>query len=237
MVAAVAGSVPLLAEASDSDKSGGVYLAYLPLAHVLEFVVEHTCIFSGFQLGYGSPRTLTDASVRNCLGDIRELRPTFMAGVPAVWETIRKGVQAKLESATPAQQFVFKKAYDLKKGLMRAGLPHHFMDKSVFKKIQDGTGGRLKLALSGGAPMAAETQEFLNVTLCTILQGYGMTETCGAISLQPFSEKAVYGIVGAPFPCTEVKLVKTNTYNPNPRDGSRPAGEVWVRGPNIMKGY
>jgi long-chain acyl-CoA synthetase len=112
-----------------------------------------------------------------------------------------------------------------------------FMNKSVFKKIQDGTGGRLKLALSGGAPMAAETQEFLNITLCTILQGYGMTESCGSIALQPVSDKSVYGIVGSPFPSCEVKLVASTNYNPNPKNGARPAGEVWVRGGNIMRGY
>ena len=119
MVAAVAGAAPALAEAVSGG--GGVYLAYLPLAHVLEFTIEHTCIFYGFQLGYGSPRTLTDSSVRNCKGDIRELRPTFMAGVPAVWETIRKGIQSKLDNATSAEKFVFEKAYNLKKGLMRMG--------------------------------------------------------------------------------------------------------------------
>jgi long-chain acyl-CoA synthetase len=63
------------------------YLAYLPLAHILEFSVECSAIYLGISMGYGSVRTLTDASVRNCKGDLRELRPTVMAGVPAVWET------------------------------------------------------------------------------------------------------------------------------------------------------
>jgi long-chain acyl-CoA synthetase len=60
-----------------------VYLGYLPLAHILEFTVEHFIIYSGGRIGYGSPRTLVDASVRNCKGDLTELRPTLMAGVPA----------------------------------------------------------------------------------------------------------------------------------------------------------
>src|SRR5438034_4582056 len=68
-----------------------VLLAYLPLAHVLEFTVEHVCMFWGVAMGYGTTRTLTDASVRNCLGDIRELKASLMTGVPAVWESIRKG--------------------------------------------------------------------------------------------------------------------------------------------------
>ncbi|KAJ3366897.1 long-chain fatty acid-CoA ligase [Kappamyces sp. JEL0680] len=151
-----------------------VYLAYLPLAHVLEFVVENYALLMGCGLGYGHPRTLTDDSVRNCKGDIRELRPTFMAGVPTVWERIRKGIMAKLGKSSSVKQKVFWGAYNVKKALLSRGLPHLFMDRSIFKAIQSATGGRLKLALSGGAPLAAETQEFLTICICQILQGYGM---------------------------------------------------------------
>jgi long-chain acyl-CoA synthetase len=149
VVAAVSGAVLGVFAGKQPE---GSYMAYLPLSHVLEFVVEHTCMFLGIPLGYGSPRTLTDASVRNCKGDIRELCPSYMSGVPAVWETIRKGIVAKLEKASPVEKYVFDKAYQLKKGLMRRGMPYNFMDKNVFKKIADSTGGKLKLALSGGAP-------------------------------------------------------------------------------------
>ena len=65
------------------DGEADYYLGYLPLAHVLEFLIENYCVLRGISIGYGSPRTLTDSSVRNCKGDIRELRPTLMAGVPA----------------------------------------------------------------------------------------------------------------------------------------------------------
>jgi long-chain acyl-CoA synthetase len=77
MVASVAGGNLLLgAGFTGNDR----YLGYLPLAHVLEYVLEMFCIYKGVAIGYGSPRTLTDASVRDSLGDIRELRPTVMAG-------------------------------------------------------------------------------------------------------------------------------------------------------------
>ncbi|KAI8896965.1 hypothetical protein BC833DRAFT_527622 [Globomyces pollinis-pini] len=218
-------------------EAGDVYLAYLPLAHVLEFLLENILVFIGIPLGYGSTRSLTDASCRNCKGDLRELRPSVMAGVPAVWETIRKGVLSKLSEANPTQQKVFHLAYQLKKHLINLGLPHSFMDKIVFKKISDNTGGRLRVALSGGAPMAPETQEFLTVTLCHIVQGYGMTESCGFIAVQGLSDKGILGVVGTPSPACEVKLVATNNYNPNPTNGKKPQGEVWVRGDNMMSGY
>ena len=61
-----------------------LYLAFLPLAHILEIIVETSWIFVGMPIGYGKIKTLTDASVRNCKGDIAELKPTIMCGVPAV---------------------------------------------------------------------------------------------------------------------------------------------------------
>jgi long-chain acyl-CoA synthetase len=64
-----------------------------------------------------------------------------------------------------------------------------------------------------------------------------MTESNGVIAVQPLRDKAAYGIVGAPFPSCEIKLVEFNDYNPNPTNGSRPQGEVWVRGGNVMSGY
>jgi long-subunit acyl-CoA synthetase (AMP-forming) len=57
--------------------------------------------------------------------------------------------------------------------------------------------------------VAQETQEFLCITLCQIIQGYGMTESCGVIAVQPVREKSVYGIVEATFPSSEIKLVAT----------------------------
>ncbi|KAJ2998926.1 long-chain fatty acid-CoA ligase [Globomyces sp. JEL0801] len=234
MVGAVGGAYTVLKE---HLTDGGSYLAYLPLAHVLEFIVQNLCVFSGIQVGYGTPRTLTDASVRNCKGDLGELKPLFMVGVPAVWETIRKGIVAKLDNASSSEKYVFNKAYQLKKRLHKMNANHGFVDRTVFKKIQEATGGNLKLALSGGAPMAPETQEFLTMVLCHIIQGYGMTETCGAIAVQSPNMRGVYGVCGGPFPHAEIKLVKTTNYNPNPTDGSNPQGEVWIRGTNVMQGY
>lgn len=73
-------------------------LVYLPLAHIFEFAIEQICFFFGLRLGYGSLRTLSDASMRGCKGDIREFGPSLLVGVPAVWESVRKGVVAKVES-------------------------------------------------------------------------------------------------------------------------------------------
>ncbi|KAI8971536.1 hypothetical protein BDF20DRAFT_684545 [Mycotypha africana] len=233
IVAAVGGVNTLLGHlVTDHDSM----IAYLPLAHVLEFVVENVCVFWGITLGYASARTLTDSSVRNCKGDIKEFRPTLMTGVPQVWETIRKGILAKISAASPKAQKMFYKAYATKAWLLERHLPTKFIDRVVFNKIKEQVGGRLRFALSGGAPVATETQKFLSVTVCPILGGYGMTESCGMCCIMA-PEQFGYGPVGAPVPCCEIKLVDVPEANYFSTNTPKPQGEVWVRGPAITKGY
>jgi long-chain acyl-CoA synthetase len=90
------------------------FLAYLPLAHVLEYIVELVMIFIGMPCGYGPVKTITDASVWNCKGDISTFRPSIMFGVPAVWETIRKGVVAKVNSGSAITKAIFNGAMYVK---------------------------------------------------------------------------------------------------------------------------
>ena len=150
-------------------KVDDTYLAFLPLAHILEYVVELCFVFVGICSGYGRVKTLTDQSVRNCQGDIKAFRPTIMVGVPAVWELIRKGILTQVNSSGTLRKSMFNGAITVKK----ANIPglKGVVDAVVFSKIKQATGGRLRLALSGGAALSRETQEFLNLALVTLLQG------------------------------------------------------------------
>ncbi|KAI8335770.1 hypothetical protein BC941DRAFT_429317 [Chlamydoabsidia padenii] len=230
IVAAVAGCHKLLGHlVTDHDSM----LAYLPLSHILEFTVENLCIFWGVTLGYASVRTLTDASVRNCKGDIKEFRPTLMTGVPAVWESIRKGVLGKINSASPKAQSLFHKAFATKSWLMDRHLPTTVIDKVVFSKIKEQVGGRLRFALSGGAPLSLETQKFLSVALCPILGGFGIYSMACVMGVEQFG----YGHVGAPVPCCEIKLVDVPDCNYRSTNYPKPQGEIWIRGPAVARGY
>jgi long-chain acyl-CoA synthetase len=157
-------------------RDGDTFLAYLPLAHILEYVVELSLYYRGITIGFGRVKTLTDQSVRNCKGDIVAFRPTIMIGVPAVWETIRKGIIGKVNSGGAVKKAVFNGAYTVKK----AGIPglSQIADSVVFSSVRAATGGRLRFALSGGASLSHETQEFLNIALVTMLQGYPNCSSC-----------------------------------------------------------
>ena len=150
-------------------KPDDTFLAFLPLAHIMEYVVELILLSVGMTFGYGRVKTLTDASVRNCKGDLREFRPSIMVGVPAIWETIRKGVLTQVNQGGAVKKAVFNWSLKIKK----SGIPilSWVVDSLVMSQVGAATGGRLRIALSGGAPLSSETHEFLNLTILTILQG------------------------------------------------------------------
>ncbi|KAG6908726.1 hypothetical protein DXG01_003571 [Tephrocybe rancida] len=230
LVASVGAVYTLLGHHLTYDDS---YLAYLPLAHVLEYIVELVMLFVGMPSGYGRVKTLTDASVRNCKGDISAFRPSIMVGVPAVWETIRKGILSKVNTGGTVKKSVFHGAYAAKKN--NVPVIGQIADSVVLSGVRAATGGRLRIALSGGAAISRETQEFLTVALVTILQGYGMTESCGMCAILP-PELMRFDSVGVPVPSIEIKLrdVPEAGYLSS---NSPQQGEVCIRGPSVTKGY
>ena len=217
-----------------SDKE--VILAYLPLAHIFEMALENLVLFIGGTLGYGNPRTLSDVSVKNCAGDMRELRPTVMVGVPQVWETIKKGVMSKLSSSSFVLKNLFWGAFSYKSFMSKNKLPGaSILDGIVFKKVRDLTGGRLRFTMNGASGIADETKNFLSLVLAPMLVGYGLTETFanGALGCPlEFSPNAI-----GPIPASiEIKLVAIPDLGYD-TDSGTPQGEIWIRGMPVMKEY
>ncbi|KAL8933949.1 MAG: hypothetical protein Q9211_005489 [Gyalolechia sp. 1 TL-2023] len=162
---------------------GDKLITYLPLAHIFEFMFENASIFWGCTMGYGNPKTLTDTSVRNCKGDIREFAPTVMVGVPGVWELVKKGIIRQVESSNFLVRNMFWGAMSLKSALLSAGLPGAgVLDYLVFSKIKQATGGELRVSMNGGGPIAKDTQRFISMCITPMINGYGLTETCGCVT-------------------------------------------------------
>lgn len=166
LMAVLAGVYKLLRHQIKPDDT---FLAFLPLAHIMEYVVELILLSVGMTFGYGRIKTLTDASVRNCKGDLREFRPSIMVGVPAIWETIKKGVLSQVNQGGALKKAVFYGSLVIKRN--RIPILSQVVDSVVMSQVKAATGGRLRLALSGGAPLSSETHEFLNLTILTVLQG------------------------------------------------------------------
>ncbi|KAI9799506.1 MAG: long-chain fatty acid-CoA ligase [Piccolia ochrophora] len=216
---------------------GDVMLTYLPAAHILEFMFENSCIFWGATMGYGSFRTLSDNSVRNCKGDIRELQPTILVGVPAVWETVKKGIVAKVSAGSAVVRNMFWGAMAAKNFLMWSGLPGAgVLDAVVFKKVKDATGGKLRVCMNGGGPIAKETQRFISMAISPMISGYGLTETSAMGALMDpheWTDEALGDVPG----CVEIKLVDFPDAGYYATNKPQPQGEIWIRGHSIMEGY
>ncbi|KAF6224887.1 hypothetical protein HO133_010081 [Letharia lupina] len=215
---------------------GDRLLTYLPQAHILEFVFENACLYWGGTMGYGSPKTLSDTSVRNCKGDIREFKPTILVGVPAVWESVKKGVIAKVNQSGMVVKNLFWSALAAKSFLMSTGLPGTaILDSVVFKKIKDATGGQLRVCMNGGGPIAKDTQRFISLAITPMISGYGLTETTAMGALNDpmhWTDNALGDIPSS----VEIKLVDfpdAGYFASN----NPPQGEVWIRGPPVFQGY
>lgn len=216
---------------------GDGLLTYLPLAHILEFVFENACIYWGGTMGYGNPKTLSDNSVRNCKGDIREFKPTVLVGVPAVWESVKKGIVAKVNAGSPIVKNLFWGALWAKTNLLHYGLPGAgLLDSVVFKKVKEATGGRLRICMNGGGPIAKDTQRFISMAITPMISGYGLTETTAMGALMDpmeWTDDALGSIPGS----IEVKLVDFPDAGYFAKNKPNPQGEIWIRGISVMDGY
>jgi len=232
----VAGVTGLFHNVADTVSDQEVILAYLPLAHAIEMALENLVMFIGGCLAYGSPRTLSDASVRNCGGDMREAKPTVICGVPQVWETIKKGVMGKLDGQSALLKNMFWGAMGYKSFMTRNKLPlATIFDSIVFGKIKEMTGGRLRFTFNGGSPISQSTRQFISMVMAPMIGGYGLTETAanGALG-SPLQYNP--GSIGAPPSAVEVKLVAIPDLGYD-TDGDNPQGEVWIRGAPITREY
>ncbi|PWA63052.1 AMP-dependent synthetase and ligase family protein [Artemisia annua] len=223
-----------------------VYMAYLPLAHIFELAAEVVMLTAGSSIGYGSALTLTDTSnkiKKGTMGDASMLKPTLMASVPAILDRVRDGVVKKVEEKGGLAKKLFNIAFQRRllavdgSWLGAWGLEKLLWDAVVFKKIRSVLGGDIRFMLCGGAPLAPDTQKFINVCVgAPIGQGYGLTETCAGAAFSEADDNSV-GRVGPPLPCAYIKLVSWDEGGYLTSDKPMPRGEVVVGGYSVTAGY
>ncbi len=247
-----------------SDKMAGfnmmgsdqeVFLAYLPLAHIMEMAAELMCYFIGMQVGYGSPHTLTptgvkvyqgdkDKGIAGSLGDAQCLKPTLMVFAPAVLDKVYIGLNQKMAAASPVVQALFKWGLAAGESRFDQGLigSSWFYNKIVFKKVQALLGGKLKACITGSAPLSPSIQKFAQTCFnAPVRQGYGLTETCAASCIGEACENAT-GIIGPPTTSTSIKLRDWEEGGYRLSDATlkgveMPRGEILIGGPMVCMGY
>jgi len=215
---------------------GDSLISYLPLAHIFERVSEEFMLSVGGKVGYWQ------GEVPKLLDDIGLLKPTLFPGVPRIFERIYQGVQQKVAEGGCVKGILFRTAFRSKISAINRGYTSDtaggLWDKIVFKSVKERVGGRVKLIVSGGAALAAHLEDFLRVTMCCpIVQGFGLTETCAASTIQiPDGGITMHYTVGPPLPSVDVRLeaVPEMGYLPS---NDPPRGEVCLRGPAVFQGY
>lgn len=233
-VAAVAGLHAVVEETVSHAEN---VLAYLPLAHIFELVLENVVVFVGGTLGYGSPRTLSDSSMRNCAGDMRAFKPTVMVGVPAIWETVKKGVASTVDKSGALTKALFWGAFNLKSFLVAHNLPGQtLLDGIVFGKVRAMTGGRLRFIVNGASGISEQTARFMSMVVAPMMNGYGLTETCGNGALGSPLQWTMSSSIGPIAAGVEVKLVSLPELNYS-TSTDPPQGEILIRGPAVCASY
>jgi long-chain acyl-CoA synthetase len=222
----LAASCASAVRAFDLRPSDVQYL-FLPLAHVLGREVEWAPMIVGCEVAFAE-------SLARIKYDLTEVRPTFLAGVPRIFEKLYAAVQAGTQQGSRAKRALVQWAFGAAarhSAAVRAARPvpiglrwsHAVADRLVLGKLRKRLGlDRCRFLISGGAPLAAEIAEFFHSSGLLILEGYGLTETTAAAFVNR-RDRYRFGTVGPAIDVIEAKLA--------------PDGEILVRGPSVFASY
>lgn len=204
-----------------------ICLSFLPLSHVLERMAGYySMLYRGVAIYY--------ARRFDTIGeDLALARPTMMISVPRLYEKIHGGAaNAAAAAGFPKRQIFFwarrvairwaEATVDGPAPGLRLRLAHVVADRLVFIKLRAKLGGRVRLMVSGGAPLNARVIKFFNGAGALILEGYGLTETSPVLTCNKVGAIR-FGSVGRVIPETEVRIAGD--------------GEIMCRGPQVMRGY
>jgi long-chain acyl-CoA synthetase len=207
-------------------RPGDVMLLYLPLAHNFGRLMLLSGAYVGFTIAFlPDPLRVADA--------LLQVRPTLLPSVPRVYEKVHAAVQARFDAATGIRRRLIDWALPIGREVSRLEgegktVPatlrarHRLADRLVFAKVRERLGGRLRIPISGGAPLAREIAEFFDAVGVRIVEGYGLTECTTAASTNTPSAYR-FGTVGRPLPGFEVRVAED--------------GEILIRSATVFQGY
>lgn len=216
-------------------KQEDVYFSFLPLAHIFETVVEVAVYMNCGSVGF------FQGNVKKLQDDLLALRPSVFAGVPRIYSRFYQKIFEGVNNGSCVIRWFFNRAYAYQCQMLRTGgQMDPGYDAKVFSSVRAKLGlNNCRIMISGAAPCPPYLIEFLKVLMGTkgvFCQGYGMTETSAASAISPAADNNI-GHVGAPLPNNEFKLVDVKDMEYHATDKPCPRGEIWIRGPNIFKGY
>ncbi|MHC8497071.1 MAG: AMP-dependent synthetase/ligase [Actinomycetes bacterium] len=202
---------------------GASTLLFLPLAHVFGRIIQLGAVRARVRLGHAP-------DVKNLLADLQSFQPTFLLAVPRVFEKVFNSAQQKATAEGKGNIFntAAQTAIDYSKSLDSGGaglvlkLKHKLFDRLVYGKLRAAMGGQIAWAVSGGAPLGERLGHFFRGIGITILEGYGLTETSAATTVNRPNALRI-GTVGQPFPGAKVKVAAD--------------GELLLAGDQIFAGY
>jgi long-chain acyl-CoA synthetase len=205
------------------QEPGAKTVLFLPLAHVLGRGAQVYCAEGGMQVAHcPNPKQLP--------ADMLSVAPTFLVGVPRIFEKIFSAAQQKAHASGKGR--IFERAVNVAIDYGRAthhGGPslllraqHALFDRLVYGKLRAAMGGHLSYAITGGASLGERLGLFYAGIGLTVMEGYGLTETTASGTFNR-AERPRIGSVGQPMPGTAVRIA--------------PDSEIWLRGPHVMAGY
>ncbi|GAB2727134.1 AMP-dependent synthetase/ligase [Streptomyces bullii] len=209
----------------------GSVLAYLPFSHVYGLMIQGICVRGGMLMAHEP-----DLSGDSLASALRLFRPTYFYGVPSVFEKIYKNMLRTAQQA--GRGSLFERAADTARDFAAAverqrlgrgsgpgldlRLQHALYERTVYRRLREALGGRVRRATSGGSPLTRDLSLFYEGIGIYVHDGYGLTETCGGATMQPLGREKS-GTVGQALPGTEIRVAED--------------GEILVRGPSVFQGY
>ena len=208
-------------------EEGDLTYLYLPLAHSFALLIQ----FGSFDLG--TTIAYWERDPLKIMPNLAELHPTYFPSVPRIFEKIYTTATSAMDKEGGLKKAIFnwsievgKKMREVERSGRKPGFllrrKYDFADKRVLSKIRGLFGGKIRLAVSGAAPINPDILRFFDAAGVLVLEGWGMTETSTAATISSEEDFKV-GTIGKPFPGCEVRIADD--------------GEILVKGPNVFQGY